>query len=114
MDDKEKLVNIHKKLIWVVIIFFLYRNFKKWASNVLIEKDYQKKRNLLVLGKKKLKLKEKTYLIQFMSCGAFEESIWGILETMLDFFEGPIKVLCELDFKDFLWFFDDFFWCLKS
>jgi hypothetical protein len=58
--------------------------------------------NLPVLGKKKLKLKEKTYLIQFMSCRAFDESIWGILETMLNCFVGPIKVLCELDFKYFL------------
>jgi hypothetical protein len=40
MDDKEKLVNIHKKLIWVAIIFFLYQNFKKSASSLLIEKDF--------------------------------------------------------------------------
>jgi hypothetical protein len=54
---------------------------------------------LPILGKKKLKLKEKTYLIQFMSCDAFDEFICGILEITLIFFVGPIKVLCELDLK---------------
>jgi hypothetical protein len=66
--------------------------------------------------KKWLKLKEKTHLIQpyvaficpqymlkllaiDMSCGAFDEFIWCVLEIMLKICSKLIKVRYELNFK---------------
>lgn len=116
MEDKNKLVNIHKKLIWVAIIFFLYQIFKKMSFKCTNWKKILKIKNLPVLGKKMLKLKEKTYLIEFyvlfyfilfMSCGAFDESIWGIWETMLNFFcrthKSPLWIGFQRFFMIFLW-----------
>lgn len=52
MDDKEKLVNIHKKLIWVTIIFFPLSKLKKMSfkyTNWIYIYIYK---NLPVLGQK--------------------------------------------------------------